>query len=250
MFLDKYVVEIQNLAVDLREAFTRLEGNIDDEALHDYRIIVRRIRSLIGPLRKLPENRALREAAADVGRLTTSTRDLEVLVAQLQQQGYSALAEQRGASLQGEYRKIVQSPVLQRLFIELELWPAAIAQSRPGSEPRKLKRIVSKALKRQLEQLQEGVVDEDFDRHELRIIVKRSRYLTDAFPELSPLSKKATAALKKAQAALGAWHDHYQWGLRARQEADLQPLLESWAKSEKKELAAAEKALKKLAAIL
>lgn len=250
MFLDRYIAEIQNLTVALRETFKRLVNNENDEALHDYRVIVRRIRSIIGPLRKLPESQPLREAAAAVGRLTTPARDLEVLVAEVERRGYSALADTRRALLQAEYREIVEAPELQHLFDELELWPTEFAKSKLGSDSAKLKRVINKALKRHLSKLQAGVDDIDFDRHRLRILVKRARYINDAFPTLSPLSKEAATALKKAQSALGGWHDNHQWGLRGQLETDLLPLIEPWAISEQKELLAAEKVLKKLAAAL
>ena len=250
MFLDRYIAEIQNLTVALRETFKRLVNNENDEALHDYRVIVRRIRSIIGPVRKLPENQPLREAAAAVGRLTTPARDLEVLVAEVERRGYSALADTRRALLQAEYREIVEAPELQHLFDELELWPTEFAKSKLGSDSAKLKRVINKALKRHLSKLQAGVDDIDFDRHRLRILVKRARYINDAFPTLSPLSKEAATALKKAQSALGGWHDNHQWGLRGQLETDLLPLIEPWAISEQKELLAAEKVLKKLAAAL
>ena len=34
--------------------------------------------------------------------------------------------------------------------------------------------------------------------------------------------------LKKAQSALGDWHDQWQWLLRAEAEADLQPCVPGW----------------------
>ncbi|PBK03679.1 metal-chelation protein CHAD [Pseudomonas abyssi] len=247
MFLDKYVAEIQNLTAVLRDAYRRLDENTDDEALHDLRIAVRRIRSLLGPLGSLPENQALREAAAEVGRLTTPTRDLEVLIAELDQRGYSALADGRRKLLQAEYREIVQAPELQRLFAELKQWPAAFARSDLGGDSPELKRIIGKALNRQVRKLYAGVTDAEFDRHKLRILVKRTRYITDAFPSLSPLPAVATTSLKKAQSALGGWHDHYQWCLRGQQEVDLEPLVKGWSKAQKEELKAAEAALKKLA---
>ena len=45
-----------------------------------------------------------------------------------------------------------------------------------------------------------------------------------AFPQLSPLSGEAADSLKTVQSALGSWHDHFQWCLKARHEKDLQPL--------------------------
>nr|WP_235991186.1 CHAD domain-containing protein [Halopseudomonas xiamenensis] len=47
MFLDSYVTEIRSLETALLKAHERLAVEADDEALHDLRIAVRRIRSLI-----------------------------------------------------------------------------------------------------------------------------------------------------------------------------------------------------------
>ena len=71
--------------------------------------------------------------------------------------------------------------------------------------------------------------------------------MNDAFPGVSPLSDKAANALKNGQTALGVWHDHYQWGLKGAEEADLKPLLGGWAASEEQTLLATEQALQKLA---
>lgn len=250
MFLDSYVTEIRSLETALQKAHRRLAAEADDEALHDLRIAVRRIRSLIAPLRSLPENQALREAATEVGRLTTPTRDLEVLIAELHQRGEHALARARLPQLEEEHRQIVEAPQLTRLFNELQQWPTAFQASELGGESRKLKRIIRKALDRQVGKLQKAMDDADFDRHRLRILVKRTRYLTDAFPSLSPLSSKAAKSLKKAQAALGAWHDHYQWLLRSQQETDLQVLEPIWEEAAEQELAEAETLLRKLAKVL
>lgn len=250
MFLDSYVTEIRSLETALLKAHGRLAAEADEEALHDLRIAVRRIRSLIAPLRSLPENQALREAATEVGRLTTPTRDLEVLIAELHQRGEHALAQARLPQLEVQHRQIVEAPQLTRLFNQLQQWPAAFQASGLGGDSRKLKRTIRKALDRQVGKLHKALDDADFDRHRLRILVKRTRYLTDAFPSLSPLSSKATKSLKKAQAALGAWHDHYQWLLRSQQESDLQVLEPAWEEAAEQELAEAETLLRKLAKVL
>lgn len=60
----------------------------------------------------------------------------------------------------------------------------------------------------------------------MRILVKRPRYLTKAFPKTSPLSRKAS--VKALQSALGSWHDHYQWCQKVLVESDLRPLEKIW----------------------
>ena len=250
MFLDRYVTQISSLEAALVDAHRRLAAGADDEALHDLRIAVRRIRSLIAPLRSLPANRPLRETAAEVGRLTTPTRDLEVLIAELQQRGLSSQADARLARLRVEYQHIVAAPELIRLVVQLLHWPAAFRASALGRDSRKLKRIIRKALARQVDKLHAALDDAEFDRHQLRILVKRTRYLTDAFPRLSPLSPAATRSLKKMQAALGNWHDHFQWLLRSQQEPDLQVLEPTWGNAAEQELAEAEALLRRLAKAL
>ena len=53
-FVDTYVKEIIALEVALFHARARLESAADAEALHDLRIAVRRIRSLLIPVRAEP----------------------------------------------------------------------------------------------------------------------------------------------------------------------------------------------------
>jgi CHAD domain-containing protein len=113
-----------------------------------------------------------------------------------------------------------------------------------------LKHKLLMTMNGQIRKLHAGVHDAEFDRHQLRILVKRTRYLTDAFPSLSPLPNDAAASLKKAQAALGAWHDHFQWCLRVQQEDELESLAQKWADAAEQELEVAETALKKLARLL
>lgn len=250
VFTDSYVVEIRSLEETLLGAYRRLDEGVDGEALHDLRIAVRRIRSLTAPLRSQPESHALREAAADVGRLTTPTRDLEVLIVELQQRGHHSLADARRPRLQAEHRQIVAAPELQRLFAALQQWPVAFRTSKLGEDAHALKRIIGKALTRQVDKLHAALKDAEFDRHQLRILVKRTRYLIDAFPQLSHLPTVATRSLKKAQAALGAWHDHFQWGLATRRESDLQPLAPQWEDASEQELKEAEVALSELGKLL
>lgn len=65
------------------------------EALHDLRIAVRRIRSLLRPMRALSEVAALNFAAAEVGRLTTPARDLRVMIQELEHRRFPVQAQLR-----------------------------------------------------------------------------------------------------------------------------------------------------------
>lgn len=83
-FADKFVAEIFALQVALYESLARLEARTVSEALHDLRIAVRRIRSSLRPIRSMSHVGALNIAAAEVGRLTTPARDLEIMIQELE----------------------------------------------------------------------------------------------------------------------------------------------------------------------
>ncbi|MGA4475838.1 CHAD domain-containing protein [Ectopseudomonas chengduensis] len=248
--VEKYVSEIIILEVALFHARARLEAGSDTEALHDLRIAVRKIRSLVIPLRVFTDLDPLREAAARVGRVTTPTRDLEVMIAELDSHGLSGPAAARRSRLNSNYRQILAAPELDELFTALDRWPEKFRAATSTHSAKALKKVVSKALEKQVRKLRAALHDEQFDRHELRILVKRTRYLTEAFPQLSPLSPKAAKSLKAVQSALGSWHDHFQWCLQTRIEADLQPLERLWAEASAIELELAEKEIRNLKRLL
>lgn len=249
-FVDQYVAEFVGLEVRLLNARERLRASTDDEALHALRIAVRRIRSLLIPVRRLEGVERLKLAAAEVGRLTTPTRDLEVMAKELDARGQHEAAQTRRSRLAEQYQVIARSPVLNELFTALDRWPSTFRASSAGHDDKALRGVVTKSLSRLLDKLHLAVDDKHHDRHELRILVKRARYLTEAFQHLSPLSPRAARSLKKVQGALGSWHDHHQWCLRVQDEPDLRPLESLWAESSDKELAQAEVELKKLKKLL
>lgn len=86
-FVDKYVAEFFQLEMAAFHARSRLEAETDPEALHDLRIVIRRLRSLLTPLKKFQDVAPIRSAAAELGRLTTPSRDLEVMTIELERRG-------------------------------------------------------------------------------------------------------------------------------------------------------------------
>lgn len=76
--------------------------------------------------------------------------------------------------------------MLDKLFDELDRWPELFRTAERVGELADVKRQIEKALKKRINQLITGLRDEHFDRHELRIFVKNARYLSEAFPALSP----------------------------------------------------------------
>ncbi|MFJ2362249.1 CHAD domain-containing protein [Pseudomonas sp. NPDC087697] len=246
-FVDKFVAEILTLQVAVYHAHARLESRTDSEALHDLRIAVRRIRSLLKPFRSMNEVVALGDAAAEVGRQTTPARDLEVMIQELEERGFVKQAQSRASRLGSSYDEIVKGSSIKNLLIQLDDWPSRfrLVEINGGLKP--IQPQIKKTLRKQIDRLHAAVDDVQFDRHELRILVKRTRYLTEAFPELSPLSRDAARSLKELQSALGSWHDHYQWCQKALVETDLRPLEQTWLSSATSALEKAEAQLVDLA---
>jgi CHAD domain-containing protein len=249
-FVDSFVGQIVALEVGLYHAHARMEARTDTEALHDLRINLRRIRSLLRPLREIEGVAPLNEAAAAMGRLTTPARDLEVLIEELEAQGFPEQAHVRKATLQASYSHIVKARANNQLFSQLDKWPSGFRAAERAGVLNEMKKTVTRRLHKQIERLEAALADPQFDRHQLRILVKRTRYLNEAFPQLSPLSGEAAASLKAVQSALGSWHDHFQWCLKAEHEEDLQPLEHRWHAAAAAALSKAEAQLTQLLRLL
>lgn len=250
VLVNRFVAEILKLQVSLFHARARLESDTDPDALHALRISVRRIRSLLTPVRNVEGMTPLRAAAAEVGRLSTPVRDLEVMIHELTERGFDAQARRRRSKLRPGYESVLSSDEMNELFTQLDEWLSALRSSPLANTPGGLEKRIRRALTKQVDRLHFALNDPDFDRHELRILVKRTRYLTEAFPTISPLTKKASSSLKSVQSALGSWHDHHQWCLKAGVEADLKPLAPKWEQASIKALDAAEAQLYELSRLL
>lgn len=222
---DRLVERSITLEVALLASRARLQAGTDSEALHDLRIVVRRLRSLLRPLRGLPGVDTLEAASAALGSLSSPLRDLEVLVGELQRRGAGDAAAARGARLQQGYRLLLADPTLEHLQCCLGQWPGLLREAEREGILRGWESRVARRLQRQQQRLAEALADPAHDRHRLRLLVKRVRYAGEAWPQLQTLP---SAPLKAVQAALGDWHDHLQWCLRAAEEADLRPCMAHW----------------------
>ena len=74
------------------------------------------------------------------------------------------------------------------------------------------------------------------------------RYAAEAYPELDKLPTNALSHLKKAQSALGNWHDCWQWLAQAGHEPDLQPCVAVWQRTMLKAQGKADRVLDTLSA--
>ncbi|MGB4074735.1 CHAD domain-containing protein [Pseudomonas sp.] len=221
------LAQVLRVQIRLFACRERLLATTDDEALHDLRIALRQLRSLLRPLQSLSACRDLQQQAAALGRLTGPLRDLEVLQGHLREHGLAAAAQVRQPLVQQGYAELLASAQLAQLLVALDDWPSLWRQA--GSRAlRGLGQRISRRLGKDRQRLLLALADPGHDRHRLRLLVKRLRYAGEAYPQLAGLSTATQAALKQAQAALGTWHDHWQWLLCAETQGDLQPCVPRW----------------------
>lgn len=245
-FVDSIVAQLLRCQVDLWEIQARLQAETDSEALHDLRIQLRRLRTLLRPLRKHPGIAPLYAAAAELGQLTTPWRDLEVLIAHLQSQGLRHASAVREVALQAAYTTLRDGQVLAPLLGLLDNSPATLRTAAEQGQLPGSKKYIRKYLHEQRKQLQVTLADPHCDRHHLRLLTKRVRYSNEMYAQWSTESAATMAALKALQSALGDWHDLYQWCKQASSAVDLQPLQAYWQLRANQALAAADVPLRRL----
>lgn len=246
--VDRLVAHVMGLEVGVMASQARLEARTDPEALHDLRTTVRRLRSLLRPLRGLPGVAQLEAAASRVGDLTTPLRDREVLAAYLLSHDQPQAAQRRMAQMAEAYPAVAASTELAQLLQILDAFPRFLRASQRQGLLKGLRPNIEKRLAKQWKKLDTALHDPAHDRHRLRLLIKRVRYGIEAYPELDRLPKAALPRLKAAQAALGDWHDCWQWLARAEHEADLQPCVSTWQTTMAKAESRADRVLDKLSA--
>lgn len=219
------IAQIRRLERALNQALLRLQDTSDVEALHDVRINLQRIRSLLRPLRGIPGVTGLSSAAADLGKITTPIRDLEVLITELELHQLAWQANTRKTELHRRKLALMSQPLLTHFPTLLHIWPKTFRRT----QPRHIKRRV--ALR-------------------LRLLVKRLRYVAEAYSQLSLITPETVASLKTAQSALGDWHDRFVWCQQAENQQDLWPLLPQWQMALETTREQAEKALLSLSRTL
>lgn len=246
--VDQLVAQVIGLEVGLLSCQARLANVTDDEALHDLRTTVRRLRSLLRPLRGLPGVEQLEAAASGIGQLTTPLRDREVLAAYLHLHGHHEAADRRTRQQPATYRQVAQGPELAQLLLIIDAFPRFIRASQRQKLLKGLRPRIEKRLAKQWQKLDEALHDPSHDRHRLRLLIKRVRYAAEAYPQLGKLPAKAMSHLKSAQGALGDWHDCWQWLAQAEHQADLQPCVAVWHRTMAEAEGHADRVLDKLSA--
>lgn len=243
---DHVVAQILGLHVRLLACQARLAQNTDSEALHDLRTTVRRLRSLLRPLRGLPGVDTVEAAAKAMGDMTTPLRDREVLAAELFERQQPQAARRRLADEGVTFAAVADSSQLQKLLSVIDGFPIFLrAIQHQGLAPN-LRKRVSKRLDKQWDKIVEAMHDPAHDRHRLRLLIKRSRYGAEAYPQLARIKRPMQKALKRAQDDLGHWHDLQVWLVQAQKQADLEPNVAQWETELEKAQARADETLARL----
>jgi CHAD domain-containing protein len=212
-----------------------LRANLDTEFLHDFRVAVRRTRSLLGQIRRVFLPDVVRHFSTEfswVGRLTGRPRDMDVLVLALRERRgeFSASDMEKlmavlGQAQQQEHDGLVRALDSDRYRRLLSDWKAFLEQPVP-SEPAgrnargRLATVVSRRAWRLSRRIASSAITIDEHAaaerlHEVRIDAKKLRYLVDVTPSFyDPADIECIlGALKKLQRVLGDFNDaHVQEG--------------------------------------
>ena len=206
-----------------------LRANLDTEFLHDFRVAVRRTRSLLGQIKRVFRPEVVHHFSSEftwIGRLTGPPRDMDVLALALRErrEEFSAtdmesLMAFLSQAQQQEYDRLVQALVSDRYQRLLSDWRAFLEQP-PQSEPearnagKPLAEVVAKRawrLSRRIARHAE-TIDQHTSAvrlHEVRIDAKKLRYLIDVTPGFydGVALESVLGALKKLQRVLGDFND-------------------------------------------
>ncbi len=212
----------------MRENEAGIVEDRDTEFLHDYRVALRRMRSLLSEFRRVVDPESMAELSGLLKVVSSATgplRDLDVLL--LSQEGYlrrvpeslrggmetyfSRVSEERGHRYQ-ELRIYLRSEEYERRILRIRRLIEELGAASGGPSLRKAgNRSLAKRLrrvKRDLVSLSTAHVSE-IARHQVRIECKKLRYLLEALAPVYPRKavNRAIAELKRFQDALGRLQD-------------------------------------------
>ncbi len=203
----------------LAAAQPRVLGNTDTEAVHDLRVALRRLRTLLKlarPIFGAFHTDAVRQAFADLQTSTGDLRDEEALYETLEalELDHPALASWRKrrqtrdrrlrGNLVGRLRKgeLDEARALLHALLKLPVRP-----DRDASLPKFARRMVQKA-RRGVEARRDTPPDDVVGLHDLRIAYKKLRYAVEIFAEALPDDLAAMAdPAARFQKRLGDIHD-------------------------------------------
>jgi CHAD domain-containing protein len=213
------------------EAARRLADPADAEALHDFRVALRRLRSVLrayrGPLAGALKKRH-RRGLRDLARGTGEGRDAEVALAWVaaqrdrleegQQAGLDWFAAQlekrKGAGYDEAQRHLgeVFEPLAEELQKRLGVYTRRVRLDHGGGGEDSFGDLVAAEARRDLARLEEllaglAAPDDSARGHRARIAVKRLRYLLEPLERELPSVQPIVRTLKQLQDVLGELND-------------------------------------------
>ena len=210
-------------------ASQRLSDPSDAEALHDFRVAVRRLRSILRSFRSELDDavpRKLRNRLRDLTRATAAGRDAEVLIALVkdleakitrgQRAGVPWLVARLADRRDRAYDEIRSelAPEFQRLERRLRraLWSASRRPGGPASEVPTFGAAAATLLSEHTALLEQELATlqsaaDESTAHGIRITAKRLRYLLELLVGAEPRTAAVLVRVKAIQTLLGDLHD-------------------------------------------
>jgi CHAD domain-containing protein/CYTH domain-containing protein len=220
---------------EAQAARVRLDDAEDGEALHDFRVAIRRLRSTVRAYRVHLEGgigRKDRQRLRKLAHATGDARDGEVMIGWMDDrrgglgddevpglEWLLARLRKRQAKLDAGLREEVARDFereCERLAERLEWYAARVTAGDPREEPRMGGAVAdlaveqSDVLKAALDSV--SSIEEQERLHEGRIDAKRLRYLLEPFAEDDDAVRAVVKGIKKLQDVLGQMHDAYVAG--------------------------------------
>lgn len=208
------------LVIALGEAAAQVletAGEPSVEAVHQLRVALRRLRSLLSVFRRQwapGDPTALRTGLQDLSRACGETRELDVLLGRADPAGALApvLIAARRRAAEALVETLSGAPARMTLLEGLIFAEAGDWRTRPGAGSGAESGLSGDLRRRwrRIRRLGDAFTDlGPEERHDLRLRIKALRYALDALdlPEWRPLAEALSPRLRAAQDALGALND-------------------------------------------
>jgi CHAD domain-containing protein len=220
--VDTVVPKLDAWLDDLADAIPRVIHEVDSEAVHDLRVALRRIRSLLRVVRSVFGRfhvKMIRDDLKRVADATGSLRDEEVLVetidaldlSEADREALGPWLARRGEqerSLRRSVIRMLESDCLEPPMKHLRALLHLPVRSGRDKEAHRFARNVVFVVQGQVEALRTADVDNVVAMHDLRIAFKRLRYAVEALgPVLPPELRAWRQVATKFQKVLGNLHD-------------------------------------------
>jgi CHAD domain-containing protein len=207
-----------------------MRADLDTEFLHDYRVCLRRTRSLLGQIKNVFPTEAVEHFSSEfrwLARATSTKRDLDVLSISLRRMAESlpngdlasllAFLSRKQLHEQRQLERLLESNRYRAL---LKVWQDFLQDATPGGvrEPADAARPFVEVISKRILRLYRRLVDHATAIHEktpgdaihqVRIEAKKLRYMIDATRSLHDRRDldRIIDSLKRVQSALGDFND-------------------------------------------